>query len=146
MVFELLSFEAFCFQPFQQIIVTEENPADRSDAHGQDDQEKLQPFQDTEGSEQRGKDAGDDGDDPALRPEDVVQGENRGVDVAVIGGPLGEKQDQKPDKTQPQVWLGDDELRELLVVDSGVHGQNRANDVEEGASHHGYECCQEDIL
>jgi len=141
-----LCLEALRLQPFQQVIITEENPSDRSDAHGQDDQEKLQPFQDAEGSEQRGKDAGNDGDDPALRPEDVVQGENRGVDVAVIGGPLGEKQDQKSDKAQPQVGLGDDEFRESFVVDSSVHGQHGPHEMEEGAGHHGYGRCQENIF
>jgi len=141
-----LRLDAVRFQPFQQIIVTEKNPADRSDAHGQNDQEKLKSFQDPEGSEQRGDDAGDDSDDPALCPEDVIQGENRRIDVAVIGGPLGEKQDQKPDKAQPQVGLGDDQFRESFVVNPGVHGQDRPNEMEEGAGHHGNGCGQEDIL
>ncbi len=142
----LFDIEAICFQPFQQIVITEKNPTNRSDAHGQDDQKKLQPFKDTKGSEQRGKHASGDSNDPSLRPKDVIQCKNGRVDVAVIGGPLGQEKDEETDKSQSQVWLGYNELREPLVVDTGVHGQNGANNVEESAGHHGYTRSQENVL
>ncbi len=130
----------------QEIIIADEDSADRADAHSQDNQKELQPFQDAKGSEQRGKHASDYSDDPALRPKDVIQCENSRIDVTVIGGPLSQKEDKETDKTQSQVLLGDNELREPLVVDTSVHGQNGSHNVEESAGHHGYTRSQENVL